>query len=145
MAVVVFDWIAWSTRYPELAAYVTQPQAQNFFAEAQLYCDNTDTSPVTNAATRAVLLNMVTAHIAAMNAALGAPSSPLVGRVSSATEGSVSVSTDMNLAPGSAQWFAQTKYGMAFWQATVRFRMFRYAQGPVRIQDPISLMFPSQG
>jgi len=145
MAVATFDWIAWSTRYPELAAYVSQAQAQAFFAEAGLYCDNTDTSPVTNVATRLVLLNMLTAHIAALNAALGAPSSPLVGRISSATEGSVNVSAEMNLHPGSSQWYAQTKYGMAFWQATLRFRMFRYVRGPQRIQDPISLMFPSAG
>lgn len=145
MAIVAFDWIAWSTRYPELAAYVAQPQAQAFFNEAQLYLDNTDTSPVTNVATRAVLLNMVTAHIAALNASLGAPSSPLVGRISNATEGSVTVSAEMNLAPGSSQWFAQTKYGIAFWQSTVRFRMFRYIQGPVRIQDPLAVMFPTLG
>lgn len=145
MAIVAFDWIAWSTRYPELSQYVTQPQAQLFFAEAQLYCDNTDTSPVDNVTTRATLLNMVTAHIAALNAPLGAPSSPLVGRISAATQGSVNVSTEMNLEPGSSQWFAQTKYGMAFWQATRRHRMFRYVQGPRRVQDPLSVMFPSVG
>jgi len=145
MAVVTFDWAAWSARYPELAAYVAQTQAQGFFAEAQLYCDNTDTSPVTNVATRSVLLNMLVAHIAALNAPLGTPSSPLVGRISSATEGSVNVSAEMNYPPGSAQWFQQTKYGAAFWQATLRFRMFRYVQGPVRIQDPAALMFPTAG
>lgn len=138
MAVVSFDYAAWAARYPELSAYVAPQQAQAFFSEAQLYCDNTDSSIVTNVATRAVLLNMLTAHIAALNARLAAPSSPLVGRINSASEGSVSVSAELNLPPGSSQWYAQTKYGIAFWQATARYRTFRYVRGPQRIQDPAS-------
>jgi hypothetical protein len=77
---------------------------------------------VADAAVRSVLLNMLTAHIAALNSP-GA--SGVVGRVSSASEGSVSVSAELAV-PGSAAWFAQTRYGIAFWQATAQYRTATY-------------------
>ena len=139
VGVVTFDYAIWSARYPELAALVSQPQAQAYFYEATLYCDNSPCSPVQDPTQLGVLLGMVTAHIAALNAALnGQPSSPLVGRINSATEGSVSVQAQMDAAPGSAQWFNQTKYGAAFWQATVQYRSMRYVPGPVPIANPYS-------
>jgi hypothetical protein len=135
--VVVFDYPTWSTRYPELAPFVAQPLAQEYFNEAQLYCDNTPASIITDLGVRATLLNMVTAHIAALNAPIGfQPSSPLVGRISGATEGSVSVQTQFDVAPGSAQWYAQTKYGAAYWQATAQFRSMLYVPGPAPIANP---------
>jgi hypothetical protein len=124
-AVVTFNYTTWVTRYPEFAG-VAQPLAQLYFNEATLYCDNAGSGPVNDAPTLSLLLNMLTAHIAQLNAALnGQAASPLVGRVSEATEGSVSVRTDMPAMPGSAAWFQQTKYGLAFWQATAQFRTFR--------------------
>src|SRR5262249_32656248 len=87
---------------------------------------------------QAVLMNMVTAHIAALNSQSqgdsdpGAPkdaNSP-VGRIASATEGSVSVSTEYApMANGSEAWFLQTRYGAAFWAATAVYRTARYARG----------------
>jgi len=129
--VVTFDFGIWSTRYPELiAAGVTQPVADQYFFEAQLYCDNTPQSPIQNLVQRAVLLGMVTAHIAALNAPLnGQPSSPLVGRISGATQGSVSVQTQNDYPPGTVQWFQSTKYGAAFWAATTQYRTMRYVPG----------------
>ena len=78
-----------------------------------------------------MLLGMVTAHIAALNAPLsGHPASTLVGRISSATEGSVTVATQNDYPPGTAQWWQQTKYGAAFWAASAQFRTARYVHGP---------------
>jgi hypothetical protein len=138
--VVVFDYAAWALRYPELAASVPQPLAQQYFNEAQLYCDNTPCSPIRDwkpGGERAMLLNMVTAHIAALNAPIGGQgSSPLVGRINSATEGSVSVQSQLDMPPGTAQWFAQTKFGLAFWTATAQYRTMRYVPGPVFDPDP---------
>lgn len=140
--VVSFDYSSWALRYPELAASVPQPLAQQYFNEATLYCDNTPCSIVTDLTMRAMLLNMVTAHIAALNAPLnGQASSPLVGRINTATEGSVSVGTQLDMPPGSAQWFAQTKYGLSFWQATAQFRSMRYVPGPVPITNPWGFRF----
>jgi hypothetical protein len=132
--VVTFSFADWSSMYPELAASVTQSQAQMYFYQAQLYCDNTPTSVITDTSQggeREILLNMMTAHVAALNASLnGQPSSPLVGRISNASQGSVSVATQMDMSPGSAQWYNQTKYGAAYWAATAKYRTMRYVPGP---------------
>lgn len=136
--VVVFNYATWSARYPEFSS-VQQAKAQQYFNEAQLYCDNTACSIVTDLCERAILLNQLTAHIAALNAPVnGQPSSPLVGRISGATEGSVSVQAQMDVASGSAQWFNQTKYGAAFWQATAQYRSMRYVRGPVPVSNPFN-------
>ncbi len=131
MAVAVFSYPAWSARYPELAKTVDEILATEYFAEATLYLDNTATSVVpADAITyqpRLMLLGMLTAHVAELNRA-GA--SELVGRVSSATQGSVSVSADMGPPSGSAAWYQQTKYGAAYWAATARYRGFRYVPPP---------------
>lgn len=124
--VVVFNYATWVLRYPEFAG-IAEPLAQAYFDEAGLYLDNTPCSPVANLAKRGLYLNMITTHIAAINNPT--TGTTLVGRVSSATEGSVSVSTEYNV-PGSAAWFAQTRYGAAFWQATAWLRTFRYVPGP---------------
>lgn len=136
MAAVAFNYTAWAQRYPEFVAkatpaqLVTEPLATLYFQEACQYCDNTDSSPVPNdppVYQRATFLNMLTAHIAFLNRA---GSSDLVGRISDATEGSVSVSTDVGDLPGSAAWFAQSKYGFAFWQASAIYRKMLYVPPP---------------
>ena len=128
MAVVVFSYSGWSLRYPELAAVTPLPLAQAYFTEACLYCDNSDASPISDPATRALLLNMATAHIAQLNRRNpdGSLASPLVGRISSATEGSVTVQATMDFPPGSAQWWQQTPYGAAWWAATSQYRKSMY-------------------
>ncbi len=129
LGIVTFEYSVWATRYPELAAYVAQPLAQMYFNEATLYLDNTAGSIVTDASVqgrRETMLNMITAHIAALNAPLNGQASPnTVGRISGATQGSVSVQTDYQV-PGSAAWFAQTKYGAAYWQASQAYRTMNY-------------------
>lgn len=134
MAAVVFDPVAFTLRYPEFSG-VTYPLLGLYFDEATLYLSNSDCSPVQNLTRRAMLLNMLVAHIALLSGALnpgGAASGPMpVGRTSSASEGSVSASLDYAV-PGTAAWFAQTQYGAAFWQATISLRSFRYIPEPTR-------------
>ena len=133
--VAYFDYAAWAARYPELASTVREQQAQALFDEAGLlYLDNTPQSPVSDVSRRLALLNMIVAHLAALGGAgtaggYGVPTG-MVGRVSKATEGSVSVESDIGTVSGSAAWWAQTTYGYAFWQATSFLRRFRYAPGP---------------
>ena len=57
----------------------------------------------------------------------GTPNAP-VGRLASATEGTVTVSYDYPVTPAnpSMAWYAQTKYGAMYWTATVRYRSARY-------------------
>ena len=128
ISVVVFDYATWSTLYPQFAG-VNAVQAGLYFQQATLYLDNTPGSAVQNLVKRALILNMLTAHIAALG--LQAAKGGLVGRVSSASEGSVSVSTDYQVTKG-AEWFAQTPYGAAAWQAMAAYRTFRYIPGPGR-------------
>ncbi|KPA87293.1 Protein of unknown function (DUF4054) [Pseudomonas asplenii] len=129
MGIVVFDVASFRVRYPEFAT-VSDALLQAYFDEATIYLNNTECSLVTDVAKRALLLNMLVAHISALNAGVnGEAASPLVGRINSATEGSVSVTTDMGAVSGSAAWFMQTKYGAAYWQATINLRSFRYIPG----------------
>lgn len=120
--VVVFDLAAFRVRYPEFAA-VSDALLNAYFIEAQIYLNNTACSPVADVAIRSVYLNMLVAHLASLN---GPGSSSLVGRIASATEGSVSVSVDMASGSPSSAWFMQTKYGAAYWQATAAYRTFHY-------------------
>lgn len=134
---VTFNYNAWIARYPEFGPSGSQPVdstlAQLYFDEAGLYLENVNVSVISSIAQQSQLMNMLTAHIAALNAAQsgGGGSSPLVGRVSSATEGSVSVSSENDYPPGTPQWYQQTKYGAAYWAATIQYRTMHYIPGPV--------------
>ncbi len=126
MAVVIFDSAAFLVRYPEFST-VSAGLLQAYFDEATIYLNNTDTSPVVNITIRATLLNMATAHIAALNSGVSGQSpSSLVGRIDSATEGSVSVHADMGPVFNNQAWWIQTKYGAAYWQATRSYRTMQY-------------------
>jgi hypothetical protein len=132
VTVVVFNPTTFKTRYPEFAA-VSDSLLSAYFTEAGLYLSNKDNSPVKDVGRRELYLNMLTAHVATLGGALSADGLPRpVGRISSASEGSVSVSFDATLTPGSADWFKQTQYGAAFWQATLSLRGFRYIANPTR-------------
>jgi hypothetical protein len=129
MAVVAFDLAGFRARYPEFVT-LTDPLLGAYFAESTIYLDNTDSSIVTDLVRRSLLLNMLTAHVAALNSGVnGQPPAGIVGRVNTASEGSVSVSAEMGPPSGSSAWFLQTKYGAAFWQASANFRTFRYLAG----------------
>lgn len=141
-AVASFNYNTWIQRYPEFMGVVTEILATSFFNEATLYHANDGSGPVTDAGQQLILLNMLTAHIAKLNVGTsGDPPSDLVGRISGATEGSVSVSTDLAL-PGTAQWYAQTQYGFSYWQAILPYRSMVYKPGPRRYFGPI---YPGYG
>lgn len=127
--VVVFDPVAFAQRYPQFAA-VGAPVLQSFFDEATLFINNTPTSIVRDLPERAVLLNLATAHIGTLSGVLTAAgqgsTATQVGRVSSASEGSVSASLDMGATPNSGAWWLQTQFGATYWQATAKYRTMRY-------------------
>lgn len=132
MSIVVFDTVAFVARYPEFST-VTAPVLGAYFSEATMYLDNTDASRVSDLGQRTVLLNMLTAHIAAMNGSgvSGNGASGMVGRISTASEGSVSASADFVAATNGTQaWYYQTQYGTAYWAATARFRTMQYFGRP---------------
>ncbi|MDE7547883.1 DUF4054 domain-containing protein [Acetobacter fabarum] len=128
--VVVFDYAAWSARFAGLAASVGAAQAQACFEQATLYLPNTATGPVSDTGRRALLLGLLVAHIATLDLPQEqGGNGGLVGRVASASRGSVSVTTDYASQTERAAWFAQTQYGAAFWAATRGLRQARYVPG----------------
>lgn len=130
MPAVAFSAAKFKTRYPEFSA-VSSATLGECFTEATLYLANAD-RPVRNEARRLLLLNMLTAHIGYIGGLLSTDGMPRpVGRLSQASEGSVSASFDsVPATPGSGAWFAQSQYGSAFWQATTGLRSMRYISCP---------------
>lgn len=127
-AVVVFDYTIWSAKYPALAASVSQDTAQVWFDEAgTLYLNNSPQSIVQDLTVRAMILGMLTAHLVMLNVPIaGAAPSGLVGRISNATQGSVSVAAQNDYPPGTVQWYQQTGPGSAAWAAMAPYRTARY-------------------
>lgn len=132
--VVVFVPADFKAAYPEFATVADAALTVNF-GLAQLILNNTCRSIIPDAVTRETFLNVLVAHITALrNGVNGQPAPGIVGRVDSATEGSVSVSADFPSTPD-ASWFIQTQYGALFWQITVSFRTAHYI-APQRVCGP---------
>jgi hypothetical protein len=131
--IAVFNYANFQARYPEFSA-VSPTMLTALFSEAGLYLSNTDCSPVQDITRRGLLLNMLTAHIAFIGGLLTADGQPKpVGRVSQASEGSVSATFEgVPPTPGTGAWFQQSQYGAAFWQATTGVRGMRYVARPTR-------------
>ena len=122
MAIVVFNPQLFTQRYPEFNT-LDPGLLQLYFNEATFYCRNDDSGPVQDLPTLTIFLNMLTAHIAALNGGVnGQQASQIVGRINNAGEGSVHIGTDLKV-PDSAAWYAQTKYGLAYWQASMPYRL----------------------
>jgi hypothetical protein len=134
---VGFDYLEWLQTYPEFEA-ISEANAYGYWREATLYLANDGTGPVTDDASQSRLLNLLTAHIAARYAAGQAlAGSPIVGAITSASEGSVSVSGQALVASGTQAWYLTTKYGADFWAATAPYRTMRYRVAAPRIFDPL--------
>lgn len=155
MAIVTFNYSNWIALFPELAG-ISSAQAQLYFNLGNTVFANDACNPAYIGACcggedagllqMTSLTDLVTAHIAWLMAprdAQGRPSSTgpapaqgIVGRVASASEGSVSVSAEWNSGGGgspSEAWWIQTPYGALFWQATAVYRTMRYAANPVQV------------
>ncbi len=142
-AVATFNLTAFLARYPEFtpAASYTGVNSTNgplFFGEATVYWRNDGSGPVIDPITQQTFLNQLTAHVAML--AIGtvqSPASGLVGRISSAGQGSVNVSADYSGTPGTLAWFNQTSYGAAFAQASAAYRTMRYRPRRGRFMGPV--------
>lgn len=129
MAAVTFDIAKFRAFYPEFATVADAKLQAYFDRAAATLLDNTDCSQIPDAV-RLEFFNMLVAHYAALHDGVnGQPASGIVGRVSNATEGSVSVGTAYAAAVGSRAWFDQTPYGAEYWQATAQFRTWQYQPG----------------
>lgn len=134
--IVSFDFAAFSAAYPEFA-YIGAPTATNYFNMATVLHANDGSGPVPNATIQTTLLNALVAHLASIYSGVqGEEPSPLVGRIANATQGSVSVGMQNDYAPGTVQWYQQTKYGSMYWAMTSAYRRALYVPGPFRNMNP---------
>jgi hypothetical protein len=125
--IVAFNYANWIALFPEFASIPQATVTDQYFPLATVYHRNDGGGPVPTAALQSAYLNLMTAHIAARYGTIaGQAPSTLVGRIASASEGSVNVSADFPLETPSQAWFAQTKYGADYYQATRPYRTFRY-------------------
>lgn len=146
MAVVVFNYADFVAQYPAFVG-VSSQQAQGFFNRACLYFENETTNPAFTSGNMATLLYLLTAHVAQLSSPRdangnpvtgGQPAPGLVGRISSANQGSVSVSAEWKgSGTPSEEWYIQTPYGAEFWQATAQYRTWRYGANPTMVAGPL--------
>lgn len=130
MAVVTLDIASFRAMYPEFSN-VPDEILPFLFNQSTDYLNNTDYSLVDDVVKRERLLYMLMAHLAYVrygdNRKRGG--SGMVGRIASATEGSVSASFDLGPIEFRYAWYTQSPYGMGFWQATKVYRMANYYPG----------------
>lgn len=137
---VTFSDATWVAMFPEFTP-LTTAQGQAYFNMACLICGNSCTNPAFGDGNLSSLLYFLTSHFAWLNcpkdgngnpAATGGAASPLVGRISSANEGSVSVQTEWTGGDKSSleSFLLQTKYGAAYYAMTSQYRTARYVGVP---------------
>lgn len=108
---------------------LSDAQLNHCFAKAELRVNNTRNSIVCDVGERKILLYLLTAHLAVLLDRIR-KGNDSVGRVSSASEGSVSVSLDFPTNNSALMaWYAQTPYGAEFWTLTSKYRGMNYVAG----------------
>lgn len=120
--VFVFDPAAFKLAYPQFAKF-TDEQLNFFFKSVEnRIVDNTESSCF-SLDDREIWFYLLVAHKAELQNRINDGNSGLVGRISSATEGSVSISTDYSMGSGALeQWLKQTPYGAEFYAMTAPYR-----------------------
>jgi hypothetical protein len=142
---VEFNYVDWIADFPQFVG-VDQATAARYFRRAELWCRNDGGGPITDCNVKRQLMGLLTAHIAQLSApqvngvasttGQGATPAPnIVGRIASASEGSVSVSADFPTNPNAA-FFNQTEFGAEYWAATSAYRTMRYIPGFTRAFTP---------
>lgn len=146
--VVTFVWADFVAEYPEFAN-ISPPRAEVFFRRANNYFTNSALNPAlcNGLAHMTSLMYMVTAHLAWLGSPKdangfpsGSPAAPnnLVGRINSASEGSVSVGVELKGGGSpSEEFWTQTQYGFEFWAATGQYRTWIYGANPVYVPSAI--------
>ena len=144
---VTFNYGTWTTRFPEFAV-VSSALAQLYFDEASIICRNSVGECEVETWALPIWLNLLTAHIAWLNAprdpqgnpaSAGEAESAIVGQITNASEGSVSVALKANTNP-TADWYMQSRYGAEYWQMTAAIRTMHYV--PQKRDVPLAI-FPS--
>ena len=139
---VTFDFPTWVAMFPVFGG-LNPTLGQAYFNRATgAIIANSTSNPAFGDGNLPYLIYLATSHVAWLNSpkdangapsATGQPASPLVGRISSASEGSVSVQVDYPLGTDSTaqeKYLAQTPYGVELWNALAPYRTGRYLARP---------------
>lgn len=119
--VFVFDPDAFKLAFPEFKNYSNE-QLTYFFESIEGLLDNSETSCI-SLKNRKLWYWLLVAHKAELQNRITSGNTGLVGRISSATEGSVSISTDYPMGSGAMeQWLKATPYGAEFYAKTSPWR-----------------------
>ena len=146
---VTFSYEMWVSMFPEFAA-LTPTQGNAYFIRATTtFAGNEYSNPAFGDNRLEGLLYLATSHVAWLScpkddngnpAATGGTASQLVGRISSASEGSVSVSTEWNAGSdvsALSAYLTQTKYGAEYWAAISNYRTARYLANPTIVVNGV--------
>ncbi|AVA33010.1 DUF4054 domain-containing protein [Cupriavidus metallidurans] len=129
--IVTFDPAAFVLQFPAFAA-VPPDTLTMYFGMAEGFLNNTPASIVQDLTIRTNLLYLITAHIAFLMGRAGSgdgSQAALVGQMTSAGEGTVNAAFAAVQAKNAAFW-AQSQYGMLFWQMSLPYRSFLYLPAP---------------
>jgi hypothetical protein len=140
-AIATFSYSTWVAAFPELATVPEGQATSLYFPMACVSLRNDGTGPVSDPAVQLLLLNLLTAFYAELYTQSQGDQSPgsakdansPVGRIDSASEGSVSVHTDIGSSVSEQMaFYAQNKYGLNFWALTAVYRRARYVPGALQ-------------
>lgn len=147
--IVTFDDAEFVAAWPEFTG-IASAAAQNQFNLAQLILNNTCKSVIQDANERMTLLYLLTAHLVFLNCGTNdgagnvTPPYSVVGRIASATEGTVTAGVEYSSQVSESEaFFIQTKYGAQFWQMILPYRSFTYTPPPA--SGPNGPGFPFTG
>jgi Protein of unknown function (DUF4054) len=142
--VVTFDFTMFIALFAEFTPLGALLSEAYFMRATGSIISNSTTNPMYADGNLPYLIYLVTAHVAALNcprdangnpSASGLPASQLAGRISSATQGSVTVQTEYPVNDPTAQqaYLMQTKYGQEYLAARAPYNTGHYLARPTRI------------
>lgn len=135
---VQFVYSDWAAIFPQFSN-LTQAQITGpVLTMAQQYCRNDGGGPVNDPGVQTQLLNLMVAHVAQLlYGSTAQPLSDAVGRVSSASQGSISATIEFPTTPSNA-WFLQTQYGAMWWQLALPYRLGKYRPKITQLRQPVA-------
>lgn len=138
---VNFTYTQWISIFPGFTSTVTSEAFSALvYPMAQEYCVNDGSGPVSSSEIQTQLLGLMCSHIAQLlygSSAQAARDPGLVGRITDASEGSVSAKVEMPAPTNVTQaWLQQTQYGTMFWAATAPYRTMHFMPGRRRRFNP---------
>jgi len=150
---IVFSYATWIALFSEFAPLSPTQGAAYFLRATNTFAANSCTNPAFGDGRLEYLLYLATSHIAYLScpkdangnpAATGTEASQLVGRISNASEGSVSVATEYNVGSDMDQLSAyldQTKYGAEYYAAISNYRTAVYLANPTRVVNGFGSLY----